>query len=429
MALADYAEEQFGNERTFAPGLDYIPVSGAVITPGDILALSEVVMRGWYTEHKASAAFSRNLSKYTKQDYASLCNSGSSASLLAITACQDLFQSGDYVLTCATGFPTTVAPIYQIGKIPIYVDIDPETLSPSLNGVQRAIDEYRQRMGGMVFAHTLGFPFSEVELWNMKVGKWLVVDGCDALGAELFYEDEWNPVGRLGNATTLSFFPAHQITAGEGGAVLTWDEDLHKVIESYSNWGRDCFCLPGQSNTCGKRFDHEWDSGLPKGWDHKYTFTKVGYNLKMTEFQAALGNSQLGRFNIMLKKRRDNFGYLRALLDPFAEFFIFVDIPQWSKPSPFGFPLIVRDSNVFTANEIIQYLESKKIGTRRFFGGNLIKQPAFANLPYKKIGDLPGSDKVMNDGLWIGIQDALDKSHLDYVTEIFYRFFAERGLR
>src|SRR3990167_2823657 len=343
MALADYAEEQFGNERTFAPGLDYIPVSGAVITPGDIFALSEVVMRGWYTEHKASAAFSRNLSKYTKQDYASLCNSGSSASLLAITACQDLFQSGDYVLTCATGFPTTVAPIYQIGKIPIYVDIDPETLSPSLNGVQRAIDEYRQRMGGMVFAHTLGFPFSEVELWNMKVGKWLVVDGCDALGAELFYEDEWNPVGRLGNATTLIFFP-------------------------------------GQSNTCGKRFEHEWDSGLPKGWDHKYTFTKIGYNLKMTEFQAALGNSQLGRFNIMLKKRRDNFGYLRALLDPYAEFFIFVDIPQWSKPSPFGFPLIVRDSNVFTANEIIQYLESKKIGTRRFFGGNLIKQPAFANL-------------------------------------------------
>ena len=427
MAVAEYAEEKFGNEKLFIPGLDTVPVSGATINSADVFALVDVALSGWYTEHKECAKFSRALCNYLFKKFCTLSNSGSSSSLLAISACDETYQSGEYILTCATGFPTTVAPIYQIGKKPIYVDIDPETLSPSMEDIQRALELYGKDIGGIILAHTLGFPFNEKELWDMKFGKWFVADCCDALGAKILIDGDWIPVGRYANALTLSFFPAHQITAGEGGAVLTDDDELHRVIESYSNWGRSCYCLPGQANTCGKRFEWETDQ-LPDGYDHKYVFDRLGYNLKMTEFQAALGNSQLNRFDLMLKKRRDNFGYLRSLLDPFEEYLQFVKVPDWTKPSPFGFPITVRDRKYFGATELIAHLENLKVATRRVFGGSLTKQPAFANLPYQRVSDLGGSESVMNNTFWIGCHDALRKEHLDYVVEIFWDLFRQRGL-
>jgi CDP-6-deoxy-D-xylo-4-hexulose-3-dehydrase len=356
--------------------------------------------------------------------YTTLCNSGSSASLLAMSALTEKY-SGKYVVTTALGFPTTVTPIYQCNKIPIYIDIDPLTFSPDLKQFRLSMFKYRDDLCGVVFAHTLGFPFEELMYYD-TIGKsqFFMVDNADALGAGI------NTTGydllQAPDVVTLSFFPAHQITTAEGGAILTDDKELHKIIDSYASWGKDCYCLPGQDGVCGKRFEQSFDK-MPEGYDHKYTFTRLGYNMKMTEFQAALGLSQLSRLDDFVTHRVAVCKTYELMFREIGvdKYFDFVNVPTWSFPSPFGFPLIRKDDAPFTTQEVINYLEDNKIGTRRMFGGNLIRQPAFEGLPYIKL-DLSGSDKLMNDCLWLGCWPGITDQMMEYVVCKLEDFIKEK---
>lgn len=419
----NYADKHLGN-KVFVPGVSPVPVSGAVLYPEDIEEVADALLEFWYTDWKKCIAFKRKLCEVTGKKYCVLTNSGSSASLVAQTALLKN-TTKKYVITTALGFPTTVYPIFQLGKIPIFIDIDPKTLSPNFDwgklSTQGNIDA--DDFDLMIFAHALGFPFHEGMLPAIKM---TISDCCDALGAKYNFLDEIVPVGTYADAMTLSFFPAHHITTGEGGAILTDDEELTKKMECLTNWGRDCYCLPGQSNTCGKRFEHDFPD-LPKGWDHKYTFTELGYNLKMTEFQAALGYSQLSHLDDFVRIRRENYYQLRHSLWSWFEYLDFISIPDWSQPSPFGFPIIVKRTAPFTAQELIAYLEHNRISTRRFFGGNLTRQPFMKDLKYIKL-DLSGTDYIMEQGFWVGCFPGLTKAHLDWVIEVVNNFFREKGL-
>jgi CDP-6-deoxy-D-xylo-4-hexulose-3-dehydrase len=419
--IRTYSEEKL-KPKEFIPGKTKIPASGASLSSGDIESLTEAVLSLWYTEGKFCAKFGRNLSKYFKKQYTTLCNSGSSANLLAVSALSEVFPKRDYIVTCATHFPTAIAPIYQTGHIPIYIDIDPKTLSPDFDQYLQVITKYKKNIAGVSFAHTLGFPFDERLFDELSPG-FTLIDCCDAIGAEIQFGDELFPVGMYSDAVTLSFFPAHHITTGEGGAVLCQNKEVHTMVESFANWGRDCYCAPGQDNTCGKRFEHKWRR-LPDHYDHKYTFTRLGYNLKMTEFQAALGLSQLDRVSTFVEKRQNNRKYLYDNLMSYWEF-LFFPYSNMGVPSPFGFPILV-NTKEFTADELIQYLEEHKIATRRVFAGNITRQPGY-NLPHISFG-LPGSDRVMQDMFWVGCHPNLTQEMLDYVVEVFDAFFKEKGL-
>jgi len=409
-------------QKQFIAGKSYVSTSGQEISDSDKLHLHSVVDSGWYTDGRKCTEFRDILGKINAKKHVMLTNSGSSASLVAMSAMTErVHRPFKYILTCATGFPTTVAPIYQTGHVPIYVDINPENLQPDRNQTFDMKLKYAGDIGFVVMAHTLGFPFYEAYFADSLP---LVSDGCDALGSKI--NDK--PVGYKADISTLSFFPAHHITTGQGGAVLTDDAELQKICDSYIHWGRDCFCEPGQNNTCGKRFDNTDGTDLPLGWDHKYRFERLGYNLQMTEFQAALGVSQAMILDEFTKKRQEHYAKLLNGLFVFNEYISFVSVPEWSKPSPFGFPILVRDTAPFSAMELIEYLELNKVGTRRVFGGNLTRQPAFKNLYHIRAGDLSGSDKVMNDMLWIGCHPALTNEMLDYVISTFDAFFKSKGL-
>lgn len=414
----EYAETSL-EPKEFVPGTTKVPVSGAVLSPTDVSELVDAVLEFWYTEGKFCARFKRRLMDFTGKEYVTLCNSGSSATLLAMSVAAERLPQRKYVITCATHFPTSIAPIYQTGQIPIYVDVIPETLFPDLNQVYIAHDKYENNVSSTAFAHILGFPFDDV-VFNIFGSGFRIEDCCDALGANVF-QDEGLPihVGKYSDLMTLSFFPAHHITSGEGGAVLTNSKLLHDILESFANWGRSCYCAPGQSNTCGKRFDWETEF-LPASYDHKYIFDRLGYNFKMTEWQAALGNSQLSRANEFIETRRKNFVYYCDNL-PLGEELRTVRVPIWSNPSPFGFPILV-NSVEFTATQLINYLEERKIATRRVFAGNITKQPGYAHLPYITVGELTGSDRVMNDMFWIGCHPQLTQPMMDYVVEVFHDF-------
>jgi CDP-6-deoxy-D-xylo-4-hexulose-3-dehydrase len=419
--VKNYSEEKL-QPKEFIPGKTKVPASGASLSVEDIEALTEAVLQFWYTEYKFCGKFRRGLFKYFKKSHVTLCNSGSSANLLAMSAASEVFPKKDYIVTCATHFPTAIAPIYQTGHIPIYIDIDPQTLSPNFEQYERAIEMYGDKIAGTTFAHTLGFPYDEQKFDEINPG-FTIVDCCDAIGAEIMMGEDYVPVGTFSDLTTLSFFPAHHITTAEGGAVLTDNEHLSKVVDSYANWGRDCYCAPGQDNTCGKRFEHEWDN-LPKGYDHKYTFTRLGYNLKMTEWQAALGVSQLERVSDFIQKRNKNYEYLLDNLWTYSVMLNVGSLHSGSR-SPFGFPIMV-ETEEFTADELIRYLEEHKVSTRRVFAGNIMKQPGY-NLPHITFGT-EGSDRIMRDMFWIGCHPALTKEMLDYVVEVFDKFFKEKGL-
>jgi CDP-6-deoxy-D-xylo-4-hexulose-3-dehydrase len=325
----------------------------------------------------------------------------------------------DYVITTATNFPTAVAPIYQSGQIPIYIDIDPETLSPDYEQFIRATEKFKGKISGVILPHTLGFPFNE-QMFDEACPGFMIADCCDAVGALVNVN---SPVGTYSDIMTLSFFPAHHITTAEGGAVLTNNKEIKGSLDSLSNWGRCCWCTPGQDNTCGKRFGWKWES-LPEGYDHKYTFCRLGYNLKMTEFQAALGFSQLHRISTFVENRQNSRKYLHDNLVVYWEHLHF-PYSNDGISSPFGFPIVV-NTDKFTAQELINYLEEHKVSTRRIFAGNIMKQPGY-NLPSVSFGT-PGSDKLMNDGFWIGVSPNITKKMLDYVVEVFDKFFKEKGL-
>jgi CDP-6-deoxy-D-xylo-4-hexulose-3-dehydrase len=346
-----------------------------------------------------------------------MCNSGSSANLLALSALTSpklgarRLVPGDEIITVAAGFPTTVAPIIQNGLTPVFVDVEVGTYGPRPEDLAEAISP---RTKGLMIAHCLGNPFDldAVTALAKEHGLWLVEDTCDGLGGTF----QGKPLGSFGDLATLSFYPAHHITTGEGGAVLTSRPSLKKIVESFRDWGRDCWCLPGKDNTCLKRFDHQLGS-LPYGYDHKYTYSHLGYNLKSGDVQAAIGNAQLDRLDGFIRARRDNWRVLRDGLADLEDVIILPEATPGSDPSWFGFPILVRPEGRISRDAVTRFLEDRLIGTRLLFGGNLARQPAFAGAPFRAVGELANSDLIMRSAFWIGVWPGLSREMLEYMVQ------------
>src|ERR1700721_217127 len=409
----------------FIPGVSPVPVAGKVIDGADISAVVDSALDGWFTTGRFAETFERNLARFVGVRSASLVNSGSSANLIALSALTSpklgdrRLNPGDEVITVAAGFPTTVNPIFQNRLVPVFVDvtvpgyeIDVRELEAARSGRTRAV----------FIAHTLGnvFDLDAVCAFAQRYNLWLIEDCCDALGSTY----KGRKVGTFGDIATLSFYPAHHITTGEGGAVLTDKPNLQVLIESFRDWGRDCWCEPGRDNTCGKRFG--WQLGsLPCGYDNKDTYSHIGYNLKATDMQAALGASQIAKLPHFIARRKENFRYLHAALRPLEEFLLLPEATPGADPSWFGFPIGVRPDAPFSREELIRSLEGKRIANRFFFGGNLLRQPAYKDSEYRVIGDLPNTDFVMNNVFWIGVFPGLTNPMLDYVAGALGDFVAD----
>jgi len=418
-----------GTHTPFVPGETFISPHGAHINGDDVAKLVEVALSCWYTEGKYSKEFSKNLRNFfdNRVRFATLCNSGSSANLLALTTITQAefgersANKGDEIITTAVGFPTTVNAIFQNGLVPTFLDVDLGTYVPNPDDVEEAISENTK---GVIIAHPLGNAFDADRIKEIcaTYKLWLIEDTCDALGTTL----NGRLVGTWGDMSTISFYPAHHITMGEGGCVLSESPMVDKVVRSLRDWGRDCWCLPGSDNTCGKRFCQEW-KGMPSGYDHKYVFSRLGYNLKLTDLQSALGVSQLNRLPELIKQRKNNFAALYDGLKQFDRYFILPEATKGSDPAWFGFPLTIKAyTTEFTRQELIAFLESKKIGTRLLFGGNLIRQPAYKNLDYKIHGDLFNADIIMKNCFWIGCHPNIDENQIDYIIECFKEFIKEK---
>jgi CDP-6-deoxy-D-xylo-4-hexulose-3-dehydrase len=401
----------------FVPGSSPVPISGRVFDEQELELLVDSSLDFWLTTGRFAEQFEREFAKFLGVREAVLVNSGSSANLLAVTALTShklgdrRLRPGDEVITLAAGFPTTVNPILQNGLVPVFVDVQIPTFNVDVSYLETALSE---RTRAVIFAHTLGNPFDldAVTAFAKKHGLWLIEDCCDALGSTY----RGKKVGTFGDLATVSFYPAHHITMGEGGCVLTDKPLLRTLVESFRDWGRDCWCAPGNENTCGKRFD--WQLGeLPHGYDHKYIYSHVGYNLKATDMQAAVGVAQLKKLPEFIEARRKNFAYLKAGLKEVEEHFVLPEATPNSDPSWFGFPLLLRETAPFSRNALIEFLNSRKIGTRQLFGGNLVRQPAYAGLNYRVVGNLGNSDRVMNRAFWIGVYPGLTPAMLDYVLE------------
>jgi CDP-4-dehydro-6-deoxyglucose reductase, E1 len=401
----------------FVPGSSPVPISGRVFDEQELELLVDSSLDFWLTTGRFAEQFEREFAKFLGVREAVLVNSGSSANLLAVTALTShklgdrRLRPGDEVITLAAGFPTTVNPILQNGLVPVFVDVQIPTFNVDVSYLETALSE---RTRAVIFAHTLGNPFDldAVTAFAKKHGLWLIEDCCDALGSTY----RGKKVGTFGDLATVSFYPAHHITMGEGGCVLTDKPLLRTLVESFRDWGRDCWCAPGNENTCGKRFD--WQLGeLPHGYDHKYIYSHVGYNLKATDMQAAVGVAQLKKLPEFIEARKKNFAYLKAGLKGVEEHFVLPEATPNSDPSWFGFPLLLRETAPFSRNALIDFLNSRKIGTRQLFGGNLVRQPAYAGLNYRVVGNLGNSDRVMNRAFWIGVYPGLTPAMLDYVLE------------
>jgi CDP-6-deoxy-D-xylo-4-hexulose-3-dehydrase len=420
---AEYHAEAFAG-RDFTPGVSSVPVSGKVIDAADVQAVVESALDGWFTTGRFAREFEKKLARFLGVRSVSLVNSGSSANLVALSCLTSpklgdrRLRPGDEVITVAAGFPTTVNPILQNNLVPVFVDVTLPTLQIDVSQLESALSE---RTRAIMVAHTLGNPFDLGPLMQFARAHrlWVVEDCCDALGAE--YQGQ--KVGTFGDLATLSFYPAHHITMGEGGAVMTNSPQLQVLADSFRDWGRDCWCEPGKDNTCGKRFS--WQLGtLPCGYDHKYTYSHIGYNLKPTDMQAALGVSQLDKLPDFIAARRHNFNYLRQRLSPTQDKLMLPEATPGSDPSWFGFSIGVREDAGFSREALILELESKKIATRLLFGGNLLRQPAYEESNYRVVGDLPNTDYIMRNVFWIGIYPGLTESMLDYVVDTLRGFLS-----
>ncbi|MBE2234075.1 MAG: lipopolysaccharide biosynthesis protein RfbH [Anaerolinea sp.] len=413
-----YHAEAFA-ERVFVPGETPVPVSGRVFDADDLTHLVDSSLDFWLTTGRYAAQFEREFAQHLGVRHALLCNSGSSANLLALSCLTSpklgkrRLAPGDEVITVAAGFPTTVNPIIQNNLIPVFLDIELGTYDVDVSRLEEAIGP---RTKAIMLAHTLGNPFNLDVVCDVarRHNLWLIEDNCDALGSTY----QGRLTGSFGDLATVSFYPAHHITMGEGGCVLTSQSHLKKLVESFRDWGRDCWCDPGKDNTCGKRFG--WQLGdLPLGYDHKYTYSHIGYNLKLTDMQAAIGVSQLKKLPGFIEARKRNWRLLYEGIKPLEEFFILPQATPGSDPSWFGFLLTVRPEAPFTRNELVRHLESCKIGTRLLFGGNLTRQPAYASVKYRVVGDMTNTDLVMNQTFWIGIYPGITSEMIDYVLHAF----------
>jgi CDP-6-deoxy-D-xylo-4-hexulose-3-dehydrase len=414
---AEYYAEAFP-ARTFVPIQTAVPVSGKVIDASDIQAVVDSALDSWFTTGRFAKDFERKLARFVGVRSASLVNSGSSANLLAISALTSpklgkrQLKPGDEVITVAAGFPTTVNPIIQNRLVPVFLDVTLPTFELDVSQLEAALSP---KTRAIIVAHTLGnvFDAEAVSAFAKKHDLWMIEDCCDALGSTLNGKN----VGTFGDIATVSFYPAHHITMGEGGAVLTDKPALQVLIESFRDWGRDCWCEPGKDNTCGKRFD--WQLGqLPCGYDHKYTYSHIGYNLKATDMQAALGSSQIEKLPYFIERRKENFRILRGALEPFANVLLLPEATPGSDPSWFGFPLGVRKDAPFTRDDLVSRLEENKIGTRLLFAGNLARQPAYEEVEYRVIGDLKNTDFVMRNVLWVGVYPGLTRPMLDHIAAV-----------
>jgi CDP-6-deoxy-D-xylo-4-hexulose-3-dehydrase len=406
----------------FSPGVSPVPVSGKVCGPADMRSLVDSALDFWLTTGRFNDAFEDRLRTFVGVRHALTTNSGSSANLLALSSLTSptlkgrALKPGDEVITVATGFPTTVNPSLQYGLVPVFVDVDIPTYNVKPEMIEAAVSD---RTRAIMLAHTLGNPFDLEEVMRVarKYKLWVVEDCCDALGAT--YDGKL--VGTFGDIGTLSFYPAHHITMGEGGAVFTDKIFLRRIIESMRDWGRDCWCAPGKDNTCEMRFTRQM-GGLPQGYDHKYTYSHVGYNLKITDMQAAVGLSQMDRVENFIAARRRNFALLTEGLTPFEDVFILPKATPRSDPSWFGFTLTVRDGAPFSRDDIVQFLNNAKIATRFLFGGNLLRQPYMQGQNYRVVGDLTNADTVTERTFWIGLFPGLTPDHIGYMVETIGRF-------
>ena len=410
----------------FVPGESSIPVSGKVLDSDDYVNLVDAALDGWLTSGRFHSEFQKALAKYVGVRNSVFVNSGSSANLAALSALTSpklgkrALQPGDEIVTVAAGFPTTVNPIIQNGLRPVLVDISIPTYDAIPDMLRAAISP---KTKGIMMAHTLGNPFDLDTVMELKdkYGLWLVEDSCDALGSTF----RGQKTGSFGDTATVSFYPAHHITTGEGGAVFVNSPLVRKQVESFRDWGRDCYCDTGKDNTCKKRF--EWKLGdLPHGYDHKYIYSHVGYNLKATDLQAALGLSQLKKLPEFIERRKANFDYLYRGLSKVPGL-ILPEATQHSDPSWFGFPITLEEGIGFTREDLLRFLDDRKIGTRLLFGGNLTRQPAYRNLDFRIVGDLTNSDIVTERTFWLGVYPGLTEEMLSFVVESVAQFVQENG--
>lgn len=407
----------------FVPGVSPIPPSGKVIGAPELRNMVEASLDGWLTTGRFNDEFERRLKAFIGVDHLITVNSGSSANLVAFSALTSpqlgdrAIRPGDEVIAVAAGFPTTLNPIVQFGAVPVFVDVTIPTYNIDVTQVEAAISP---KTKAIMIAHTLGNPFdlNAISALCKKHNLWLVEDCCDALGST--YNGKL--VGTFGDIGTLSFYPAHHITMGEGGAVFTKDPQLNRIAESFRDWGRDCYCPPGKDNTCAKRF--QWKLGeLPQGYDHKYTYSHLGYNLKITDMQAACGLAQLDRLEGFIQARKDNFEFLKNRLKGCEDFFILPEPTHGADPAWFGFPITLRDDADINRVDLLGYLDQYKIGTRLLFAGNMLRQPYMIGRNHRAVGSLPNTDIIMNNTFWIGVYPGLSEPMLEYTVSKIETYF------
>jgi len=410
----------------FIPGETYIPVSGKVYDEAEINNAIEAARDGWWTEGRFTKDFERKFKAFMGRRYVSLVNSGSSANLVALYSLTSsvfgarALKKGDEFITAAVGFPTTVNPGIQFGLTPVFLDVDPKTLNMNVDQIEKAITP---RTKLIMMAHTLGIPFDleKVQHIAKKYNLWLIEDSCDALGSK--YDGKL--VGTFGDIATYSFYPAHHICMGEGGAIITDNPLIHKSIRSFRDWGRDCWCDTGKDNTCGKRF--KWKLGdLPEGYDHKYIYSQIGFNTKLTDFQAAIGVAQIEKLPGFIEKRKENYKKLHKFFSNYSKYFQLIELTEKEDPCWFGFPLTVKDDAPFSRNELTEYLEKHKIGTRNVFAGNLLRHPAYMNLENKRVvGKLINADRIMTHAFWLGVYPGIGEEEMEYVKSTLEIFFSK----
>ncbi len=419
--VKEYHQEAFP-AKPFLGGISTIPVSGKVFDNHELELLVDSSLDFWLTTGRYAEQFEKSFAKVMGMKHAMLCNSGSSANLLAVTALTSsrlgkrALKEGDEVITAAAGFPTTVNPILQNRLVPVFVDIELGTYDSSVEKIEAAIGS---KTKAIVMAHTLGNPFDLEGVMQLaeKHNLFVVEDTCDAVGAKF----NGKPVGSFGDISTASFYPAHHITMGEGGCVMVKKASMKKIVESLRDWGRDCWCPPGKDDTCGRRFD--WQLGdLPYGYDHKYVYSHIGYNLKMTDMQAAVGVAQLEKLPDFIDRRNANWKRLHKGLKPLEEFLLLPTATKRSEPSWFGFPITVKADAPFSRFDLVQHIESRRIGTRQLFGGNLLRQPAYKGMPMRVVGNLTNADIVTESTFWIGVYPGLTNEIIDFMVETISEF-------